>query len=33
MREIIERQMKAEYQNSVNKIIGGAQMNQLGVAA
>lgn len=27
MREIIERQMNAEYQNSVNKIIDGAQFN------
>lgn len=33
MREIIERQMNAEYQNSVNKIMDGAQMNQLGVGA
>ena len=33
MRLIIERQMNAEYQNSVNKILDGAQMNQLGVVA
>jgi len=33
MRLIIERQMNAEYQNSVNKILDGAQMNQLVVVA